>query len=83
MWGKNNKNLQLLGIQACSSANKASFQKMFFVRVWKDGWLAELQARLQIFTIFAWYLASMLCNVVISIGLYRFLLMDFANGFHS
>ncbi len=46
---KNSKNLQLLDVQACNSANRAAFQnptKRPFVGFWKDGLLAELKARM-------------------------------------
>ncbi len=36
LWGKNSKNLKLLDILTCNSANKPSFQ---------NGLLAELQAK--------------------------------------
>ncbi len=46
---KDKKDLQLLDVQACNSANKAAFQnqtKSLFVRFGKDGLLAELKARM-------------------------------------
>ncbi len=53
---KNTNNLQLLGFQACNSANNPSFQnltsncctgqKAFFVRFWKDGLFPQLQAKM-------------------------------------
>ncbi len=55
LWGKNSENMQLLDVLVCNTANKPSFQnltKSHFVRFWKGGLLAELQARMQIFAIF-------------------------------
>ncbi len=46
LWGKNSKNLQLLDIPACNSANNPSFWKRLYVRFWKDGLLAKLLARM-------------------------------------
>ena len=48
--GKNSKNLQLLDVQACNSANKASFQK--------DCLLAELQVKCSEMAKIASFLAS-------------------------
>ncbi len=53
LWCKNSKNLQLLDIQACISANKPSFQNLTNIVGWptskkglKDALLTELQARM-------------------------------------